>query len=133
MRHNDERHPDVDLGYHFVRIGGDHRERGEATPYWNCARRNPQKARPSIWVCLLPPEVLERGRAQLRVARRVGDRSMAEPILDAPRVVVARSLRIRQRNNSNPLMISITAAALKWTPKATTLPRHGARRLRRRR
>jgi hypothetical protein len=33
------------------------------------------------------PEVLERRRAQLRVARRVLDASVAEPILNAPRVV----------------------------------------------
>ena len=35
----------------------------------------------------LPPEILERRRAQLRVARRVLDRSVSEPILDASRVV----------------------------------------------
>jgi hypothetical protein len=34
----------------------------------------------------LPPEVLERRRAELRVACRVLDRSMTEPILNAPRV-----------------------------------------------
>ena len=38
-------------------------------------------------------EVLEQRRAQLRVARRVLDRSMAEPILNPSRVVA----RIRQR------------------------------------
>jgi hypothetical protein len=37
----------------------------------------------------LPPEVLERRRAQLRVARRVLDRSMAEPILNASGVVAS--------------------------------------------
>jgi hypothetical protein len=36
----------------------------------------------------LPPKVLERRRAQLRVARRVLDRPVAEPVLNAPRVVV---------------------------------------------
>jgi hypothetical protein len=35
----------------------------------------------------LPPEVLERRRAQLRVARCVLNRSMAEPILNASRVM----------------------------------------------
>jgi hypothetical protein len=35
----------------------------------------------------LPPEVLERRRAQLRVARRVLDRSVAEPILSVLRMV----------------------------------------------
>jgi hypothetical protein len=35
----------------------------------------------------LPPEVLERRCAQLRVSSRVLDRSMAEPILNAPRIV----------------------------------------------
>jgi len=34
------------------------------------------------------PEVFERYRAQLRVSRRVLDRSMAEPVLNAPRVMV---------------------------------------------
>jgi hypothetical protein len=39
-------------------------------------------------ICLLSPEVLERRRAQLRVARGVLDRSMTVPILDAPRVLL---------------------------------------------
>lgn len=39
----------------------------------------------------LPPEVPERHRAQRRVARRGLDRSMAEPILDASRVVADTS------------------------------------------
>jgi hypothetical protein len=34
-----------------------------------------------------PPEVLERRRAQLRVARRVLDRPVAEPVLNVSRVV----------------------------------------------
>jgi hypothetical protein len=38
-----------------------------------------------VFVRLLPAEVLERRRAQLRVARGVLHRSMAEPILNAPR------------------------------------------------
>jgi len=33
------------------------------------------------------PEIFERRRAQSRLARRVLDRAVAEPILDAPRVV----------------------------------------------
>jgi hypothetical protein len=33
------------------------------------------------------PTLLERRRAQLRVARRVLDRSVAEPVLDSARVV----------------------------------------------
>jgi hypothetical protein len=35
----------------------------------------------------LSPEVLERRRAQLQISGRVLDRSMAEPIPNAPRVV----------------------------------------------
>jgi hypothetical protein len=38
-------------------------------------------SKPRVFVCLLPPEVLERRGAQLRVARRVLDRPMAEPVL----------------------------------------------------
>jgi hypothetical protein len=45
------------------------------------------QAVPANKKALSPPEVFERRRAQLRVARRVLDRSVAEPILDASRVV----------------------------------------------
>jgi hypothetical protein len=43
---------------------------------------------------LLSPKVLERRRAQLRVARRVLERPTAEPILDASRVVAGIGERV---------------------------------------
>jgi hypothetical protein len=54
------------------------------------------RSRPTFQATL-PPEVLERRRAQLRVARRVLDRSMAEPILNASRVVAGIGQGMAQR------------------------------------
>jgi hypothetical protein len=43
---------------------------------------------------ILSRKVLERRRAQLRVARRVLDRSMAGPILNPPRAVAGVGQRV---------------------------------------
>jgi hypothetical protein len=51
------------------------------------------RAQPFKLPSSLPPEVLQRRRAQLRVSGRALDRSMAEPILNASRTPVTEILR----------------------------------------
>jgi hypothetical protein len=77
------RHPQ---GGEFVGTGNDPKidrtiGKKAAARFWKRERANQNQAGRSS------SEVLERRHAQLRVARRMLDRSMAEPVLDAPRVV----------------------------------------------
>ena len=61
------------------------------------APTSPRPSRPTSKAGPLSPEVLERRRAQLRVARRMLDRPMAERVLNAAGVVASIGQRVAAR------------------------------------